>query len=587
MISKFLEFSFNLYQMYYYVLVIVVAIMLMWKKSRIKSVMWQTIVYCTVFVLAFGAASIVKEKIFLKETIEIDVDYKDGAECTFNGLSYGVFKPNYNLKLQQGINSIDIPIGMNRCIKLISLGECNIIIKSSGGDNSYLLADEGEEVRHDITLYSDTKKQYLLCEMFIKALLIIALTFLIGIIINYFVRLISGIDFEKVKYELIIFGVLFVQLIIFISPEVSTWVTAWYVLNYKDGVGSRLLVGSLVNLFCPNYVTAEFVYYFVFSSYVILCFLIAVLFGKFIRKSESQKSVLYYTAFYLACPGSIVYLWYKNAGRLEGYSLILCLICVVLFEKIKNSYIRYAVVTITLCLTLLIHQGSLFFYCPILMTLVIYDLVKAFDMRKAVLTGGCTIVGLALFFYLQLYSGLRYSTCDEAFANISARTDMVLDYNAVRVEYYAGLGGNFEYSQQYLLEHYDVCPKLFVAFIMSLPMIILIAGIWRNCLKNSETKLTKDPQFWVLLTNVSFLPLYVLMCDWGRWTGALIGILFFQIAYLLYKGEVGMKKTFENLTVFVNNNQFLCMIMLVYLSSLEKITAIFNDLIYRVVDYIR
>lgn len=587
MISKFIDFSFNYYQMYYYVLIICFVIMLMWRKSRIKSIIKQSIIYCFVFVLAFGAAILIKEKTFLKETVEIVADYEDGAECTLDRLSYGVFKLNYNLKLNQGTNLIKIPIGINRCMKMSSLGECGIAVNISGEKNSYQLKDNGEKIQHDITLYSDTRKHKLLCEILIKAVLIVILTLVIGIMANCLVPFILSRRLEKVKYELVIFGVLIAQLVLIIPSEISQWVAAWYALSYKDGMGSRLLVGSLINLFCPDYVSAEFAYKFVVASLVLLCFLVSFLYGQMIRHSKNIKSAGYFVALYLSCPGSIVCFWYNGTGRLEAYSLIWCLLCVILFEKVKNIYIKYLITAITLCLILLTHQGTLFLYGPILMTLILYDIVKEFQVKKAFMSLGILGGGTLLFFYLQIYSGLHYATCDEAFRVLSSRTDMLLDYNAVRLEYYASMAENFEYGQKYFFEYYDVCVKVFVALIMSLPLIIFIVGIWKSSFSKSDIKLIKNPQSWVLLSDIAFIPIYVLMCDWGRWTCALIGVLFFQVAYMLYKNEAGMRKTFEAIEAFIEKNGFLCIIVLIYLASLEKISPLFNDLTIKVAGYIR
>lgn len=586
MINKFFELSYNYYQMYYYVVVIVLVLILIWKKSRINSVAQQSVIYCIAFVLAFGAAAVIKEQYILKDTVEIYADYPDGAQCTLQSASFGVFKKEYNLKLEQGINLADIPAGMNRVLKIYSQEECTIGIKFENSEDSFTLEGADEETKHDIPLYSDTRKIYLICEMLIKAVLTALLALAISAAVTGASAFMLRISFEKIKYELIIFAFFAAQLILFMPSEIEKWVNAWYVLNYKDGIGSRLLIGSLINLFCPDYVTAKFAYNFAVAGLLILCLLVSILFGQFIRKSGEMKSTLYFTAFYMACPGSITHLAI-GIGRLETYSFILCLLCVILFEKIKDDHIKYMSAAAGLYLSLLVHQGTLFLYCPILMTLIIHDLTTKFNMRKAVSTLVYTGGGILIFVYLQIYSKLRYLTCDEAFQAVSARTDMQLDYHAVRLEYYSSLGENFEYGQKYFFEYYDVCTKLFVSFMISLPLIIFIAGIWKSSFDKSGIKLIKNPQFWVVLTNMAFIPIYVIMCDWGRWTSALIGVLFFQIAYLMYKNDAGMRKTFEHLDVFVKNNPFFCMAVLVYLSSLEKVVAIFGNLIYKVSGYIR
>lgn len=366
---------------------------------------------------------------------------------------------------------------------------------------------------------------------------------------------------------------------------------AWYVLNYKDGIGSRLLVGTLVNIFCGDYVTHDEALTFILISMLILVGLVSVFIGRIMRQSKKNRNaVLYFVAVYLACPGNIIYFG-KNVGRLEMYSLIFFIVGIMLFEKCKNVYVKYFLIFLFSEFALAVHQGTIFYYYPLIVTVLMYELCTKFSFKKAIFTIINFVGAFVTFVYFQLYSCLRYETLQAAMDVLSSRTDMEIDIHTVRLEYFASLKENFAYGQGYFLKYYNYEKMVFLALILLSPLLLFLVGMFMTYLKEKKYgfikgRIYKEPILYIIFSYSLYIPIYVLMCDWGRWTGALIGTSFFHIGYLFAKGDKTMIKVFSKLGNWVYQNKFLCTILLLYMAGLEKFQAIFTTMLYDVYGWI-
>lgn len=214
-------------------------------------------------------------------------------------------------------------------------------IKKIGYIDEYMITGN-EGVKEGLPVYTDSSKINMVVTIVVKMLFAFLLTHIIYSFMKYITNFIFSLSFliEKIKYELVIF--LYLCMLFMQNPgRINDWVSAWYVLNYKDGIGSRLLIGTILNFFFGEYITHNEVFLFVFCTLTILIGFVSFLAGRVIRSSNKDKSfAVFFIAMYLACPGSIAYLWTSgNMGRLETYSLVFFLFGVVLFEIYqKNGY---------------------------------------------------------------------------------------------------------------------------------------------------------------------------------------------------------------------------------------------------------
>lgn len=367
--------------------------------------------------------------------------------------------------------------------------------------------------------------------------------------------------------------------------QVNSWTSAWYTLNYNDGIGSRLVAGTLLRIFAGDFIEQKEVLIYLYIMLIVLFILVSFLLAKVIRKSEKDKvAAMFFCAMYLACPGSVVS-YAINIGRLEMFSLIFILMGIVLFEKYKNIYLRYFLIFLFSEFALSAHQGSIFYYYPIIVTVLSYEMCIQFSWKKFILTLGNLAGVFATFFYFQLFSKLRYDTLETAMRILENRTDMELDENAIRLEYFASLKENFEYGQAYFLKNFNYEEMLFVALILLMPLLLFITGIFGTYLKeksNRKSVIYREPILYILLSYMLFIPIYVLMCDWGRWTSALIGTCFFNIGYLYVKEDEIMISVFSKIKLWVEHYQFLSVVIIIYLAGLDKFCAIFSPMLYRV-----
>lgn len=293
-------------------------------------------------------------------------------------------------------------------------------------------------------------------------------------------------------------------------------------------------------------------------------------------------------AVYLACPGNVAYFG-RNVGRLEMYSLIFFLIGILLFEKIKNDYTRYLAIFLCTEAALAVHQGTIFYYFPLVVTVLMYELCTKFSLKTLLFTVLNFAGEFATFIYFQLFSGLRYDTLETTMHVIAGRTDMEIDTQAVRLEYFASLKENFDYGQGYFLKNYNYEKMVFLALVLLSPVLLFIISMFAAYMKerkiivqDAQITVFKEPIMYVLLSYLLYLPIYILMCDWGRWTGALIGTSFFHIGYLYAKNDEIMLKVFSKLEIWVEHNKFLAIIILLYLAGLEKFSAVFSKMLYNV-----
>ena len=86
--------------------------------------------------------------------------------------------------------------------------------------------------------------------------------------------------FRKIDYEFYLFAFLMLDLVARCPLEVNPWMTPNYILNFDQGFSTRLLVGSVVKFFFPDFVTGRQLFQFVFVALTLLNLLVAVLCGR-------------------------------------------------------------------------------------------------------------------------------------------------------------------------------------------------------------------------------------------------------------------------------------------------------------------
>lgn len=385
---------------------------------------------------------------------------------------------------------------------------------------------------------------------------------------------------EEYAVELLVSLYLIYKMYITIAPDIYSYVSVWYALDYSYGFGSRLMIGSIMHLLFGDFIDKDLVYHFLVVMLLVLCLLVAVLSGMVYRKMTDKTlkaAILFIVAFYVASPASPEYLWTaENMGRLDTYLFINAIVLAIIYLKINNIYLKYTLFVVIGIFSLLIHQVYLMLFFPSLLVMLINDIFDPDEGRvkaKNLLCGGIAalILGLA-FLYMQFRSGIYYDDLDILFAELSSHTNLGFGKEPLEAEYFWTLKDHFYKNQLPELRERVRFGTLTIC--MLIPVWGTYLYVWVKSIKSSSDKLSRLKYALMLLTNLIYLPLFALMTDWGRWFAAFFIVGFINILVLAYKKDEGICAGLLSLGKLIEKNGAIFLLFILYISSFEKFEGI-------------
>jgi hypothetical protein len=373
--------------------------------------------------------------------------------------------------------------------------------------------------------------------------------------------------------ELMVAAYLIYSLYINRAGAIYGYVNAWYVINYSYGFGSRLLIGSLINLMTGGFVTKTFAYNFVLFALVGISILLAVVIGKVYKKmpdSLSKITVLFLTAFYLMSPASPEYLWtWENMGRLETYLFVLSLILVLISFYVKNIYVKYVAMAIIGCLCVLIHQAYVFLFFPLMLVIIIEDIWRSkFNKKNILLAIGAVLCISVMFLVMQFKSGIYYDNLDELMEELNRHANFEVDKGPMEAEYFWTIVENFTNNMVPEIPHH--LKYGFILVCMLVPVWGTYLWIWLHAIKHSTVKSEKAKYILILLTNLAYIPVFALMNDWGRWFAALFSVGFLNILVLAWRHDEGILDSLNTLGAKIKKTPAIFILFILYISTFEK-----------------
>ena len=380
--------------------------------------------------------------------------------------------------------------------------------------------------------------------------------------------------FRKIDYEFYLFAFLMLDLVARCPLEVNPWMTPNYILNFDQGFSTRLLVGSVVKFFFPDFVTGRQLFQFVFVALTLLNLLAAVLCGRVLRMYRNEtRGVIYVLMAYLASPAALTYLvTQENMGRLEIYLLILTLVQIVVLLRVKNVFVKYALVLLLSGACCMIHQIYIFMFFPLVFVCGVYNVFEAKNKKKELIVGGLVFVLIGAFFlYLQLFSSINLNSISAVKAYIETRTDYAYLDDNIYYEYFAQLKEHWTNfwirDLTYNLRH------TVVTLIFLLPLFGFIVSIWKKAYRCCKEKRIKWMFTLMQLSNLAMLPVWLIMVDWERYIAVHIILEFGMILILLYKRNSYMITAVKQTAAGVEKHMFLYLLFLLFLFTLDKLDA--------------
>lgn len=380
---------------------------------------------------------------------------------------------------------------------------------------------------------------------------------------------------DKYSVELMVGMFLLYSVYINRADEIYGYVQPWYVIDYSYGFGSRLVIGSIMHLICGEVVTKAAAYCFVVASLCLLCIAVALFAGFVYRHAEDKdikKAVLFLIVFYLASPASPEYLWTaENMGRLDTYLFLITVGSAFIYFKVKNLYVRYLLFTLSGIVAVFVHQVYFFLFFPFLLVAMLQDLWKGeWDKRKALCAAGSVLCIGGIFLYMQLGSGIYYDY-GELMARLNSHADFPVDGAPMEAEYFWTLKDHFYKNMVPEIPHH--LKYGFMLVCMLIPAWGGGLGIW-ICSVRSADRRQRIKYILMLLTNLAYLPVFILMNDWGRWFAALFIVAFLNIMLLAGDGDKGICATLKKLGVCIARNPVPFILIILYISTFEKFEAL-------------
>lgn len=392
----------------------------------------------------------------------------------------------------------------------------------------------------------------------------------------------------RYRREGLIFMFLFLELLRTLPSSIYDWCNAWFVTDYSLGFDSRLLIGSLLKIIYPDFLPARSAYHFVLLSILVLLVLFSLLLGKALRrvqKTEAGTGLLLLVLFYLACPGSPAYLWStENMGRLDLFLLILTLIGGIIYINVSSVTARLVCFTAVGLLAISIHQAFIFIFFPLLFVMYA-DTMTDFRAQKSHLVLGIT--GILLLFaaaaYFQLFSHINAGSPEALAQALSQRTDLAISEIPLRLEYFSDFGTS---TLQIISAEAGerIRYGMITVFLLS-PLVLIYCFLWRHILKALKRgKDGKDilpvsfPEKLkyraIVLSQLTFIPAFVLTLDWGRWFGAFLTVQAMQIILLAAKKDTVVLAALGSLSAQLRKHPYPFLIAGIYLASTSKFQAV-------------
>lgn len=346
--------------------------------------------------------------------------------------------------------------------------------------------------------------------------------------------------------ELMVSAYLIYSLYINRADAIYGYVNAWYVINYSYGFGSRLLIGSLINLLTGGFVTETFAYNFVLVALCAICVLLSLVIGRVYKKMPDRPSkiaILFLVVFYLMSPASPEYLWTaENMGRLDTYLYLLSLAAVVVFFAMRNRKARYLLFAVLGCLCVLIHQAYVFLFFPLMLVMMIEDIWSSDQKKRSILCGilVSAVIGI-VFVVMQFKSGIYYNNLESLMEELNSHADFLVDAGPMEAEYFWTIVENFTHNMVPEIPHH--LKYGFMLVCMLSPVWVTYLWIWIHAIWCSDKKSEKVKYILMLMTNIAFVPVFALMNDWGRWFAALFIVGFLDLLVLSWNQDEGIRSS--------------------------------------------
>ena len=261
--------------------------------------------------------------------------------------------------------------------------------------------------------------------------------------------------------------------------------------------------------------------------------------------------------------------FYSEMGFFDIYMIMLTIACSMLIISDKSLW---AIIPLT-AICVLIHQGYVFMYFNIVLSLLFYRTFKNIESKKVdkkslVILILSAIICSVLFLYFQFFSHIkpRYT-----YNEVCLYIEQILDITRVHEQIVAQelFGEVFDFSY-ILIEHRK---HLLVAFVLFSPYILLLIKLWKKVISSTNSKINKFIYLIMPFGIITTLPLWLIHIDYGRWC---YSVCFYELIIIL--SLIAMKDkhfiiAFNDIAKKVKQKPVLMCFLFMYMMSIGALRA--------------
>jgi hypothetical protein len=359
--------------------------------------------------------------------------------------------------------------------------------------------------------------------------------------------------------------------------------------SYKLGFIRRALVGSIVTLMSGDFVSKDFVWIFVFCSYILLFLLAAYLLGQVIKSANDNLKLfaIGLVILYLASPISIASLFtmlYSYEGDIVNaasryyyidlYTMLFFLV-IILLLNLKRSYKLQWLIPVFCFMMMATHPVAIFIYVPTIFILLLYNIYENNKSKRSIIlfiVSTLVMVFFSIYFSFFATPNFQYSTIEEVISRFPnsdflSKDDWFLnaDFMAVDIKSHMVSDG---YENFNIFKH--LVPRFLASSLLMFPLIIIGIKLWAGAIRNEKNKILRYLFLLSAFSSICYI-FSIIVPDWGRWITLAFSSQFALFFHYFHAKEKSVLFTAEKSLEFFKRNPFLYFILISYLFILGRV----------------
>jgi hypothetical protein len=308
---------------------------------------------------------------------------------------------------------------------------------------------------------------------------------------------------------------------------VSQWA-----LSYDSGLVRRGLLGAIARHWLPV-IALEDIHRITLAAFCVFVGLLILVFYVLLKRSTGNGWMFRLILLFVAAPATLSLLA-RDLGRFDIFLVTIMLLALILLSLKRHLWLIPVLMTVAM----FIHEGFLLLCAPTILAAMIFVYVREEQTKKMLATMLAAAAGVAAAF-LILYNFGNPALPPEEFAKqAQSRAAYHVTELSIR-ECYFSVKDHASLAASSLYDAGSIA-NLFMALLMMSPVVLVLAPLWRQALKNTRGHTWAC--WLLLLSTLSGFLVVPIATDYGRWIAAATICNFFAVFFLVKNDVVRVEE---------------------------------------------